>query len=165
MTAQTSTITTTYQAKLLSRAWRLLQISGSNLRSDPTLDDGFTLLEVLVALAVLAFSLGTLLGIFSQALDRIHQEQFKMDANALARTLLLQAEAADPAEIRDANGTSDHGLRWRIHVQEYGSEQDRANWPQRAVQISTIVSWEDHGRDRLVTLSTMRLLPKTAKNE
>lgn len=128
-------------------------------------DNGFTLMEVLVALAILAMSLGVLLGIFSQALDRVREGQIKASANNLAKTLLLRAETADPSEIKDASGVSDPELRWRIHIQDYGSEQDRTNWPQRAVQVSTIVSWEDHGRDRSITLSTMRLLPKSTKNE
>ncbi len=103
-------------------------------------DSGFTLMEVLVALAILAMSLGVLLGIFSQALDRVREGQIKASANNLAKTLLLRAETADPSEIKDAGGVSDPELRWRIHVQDYGSEQDRTNWPQRAVQVSTIVS-------------------------
>lgn len=122
-------------------------------------------MEVLVALAILAMSLGVLLGIFSQALDRVREGQLKASAYNLAKILLLRAETADPSEIKDAGGVSDPELHWRIHVQDYGSEQDRTNWPQRAVQVSTIVSWVDHGRDRSITLSTMRLLPKNTKNE
>ncbi|MGA7712175.1 MAG: type II secretion system protein [Rhizomicrobium sp.] len=128
-------------------------------------DYGFTLMEVLVALAILAISLGVLLGIFSQALDRVREGEIKANANNLAKTLLLRAETADPSEIKDTEGVSDPGLRWRIHIQDYGSEQDRTNWPQRAVQVSTIVSWKDHGRDRSITLAAMRLLPKNTKNE
>jgi general secretion pathway protein I len=122
-------------------------------------------MEVLVALAILAMSLGILLGVFSQALDRVREGQIEASAYNLAKSLLLRAETADPSDFKETQGVSGPDLRWRIHVQDYGSEQDRTNWPQRAVQVSTVVSWEDHGRDRFVTLSTMRLLPKNTKNE
>lgn len=163
--ARMCTIATVCQTCRPRRAVMLSRIFDRRSCNGGTSDSGFTLMEVLVALAVLAMSLSILLGIFSQALDRVRENQIKASANNLAKTILLRTETADPAEVKDMAGVSDSGLRWRIQVREYGSEQDRANWPQRAVQVSAIVRWEDHGRDRSVALSTMRLLPKNAAHE
>ncbi|HEY5337640.1 MAG TPA: type II secretion system protein [Rhizomicrobium sp.] len=125
-------------------------------------DGGFTLLEVLVALAILGMSLAVLLGVFSQALNRTRENQRRADAYSLAQTLLLQTETALPSTLKDRTGASGSGLHWTVRFQDYGGAQDRANWQQRAVRISTLVRWDDHGRDRSASLSTLRLLPKAA---
>ena len=153
------------QARRFRRALVLLRNIGRRPCHGGTSDSGFTLMEVLVALAILAMSLSILLEIFSQALDRVRESRIKASAANLASTLLLRNESADPSEIKDMEGVSDSGLHWRIMVREYGSEPDRSNRPQRAVQVSTIVGWQDHGRYRSMALSTMRLLPKSAAHE
>jgi general secretion pathway protein I len=144
---------------LNSQMWRSL---GSGAQAQQ--DDGFTLLEVLVALAILAMSLSVLLGVFSIALDRARETQRRDAALNYSEALILRAETVSPSDLKDAEGTTDQSFHWRVRLQSFGSEQDRANWPGRPVQVWATVGWEDHGRERSVALTTLRLLP-SAKND
>lgn len=119
--------------------------------------DGFTLLEILVALAILAMSLTVLLGTFSLALDRTAASKTRNRAQALAKTLLLQAEVAPPAELGDRTGES-QTMRWRVHVSPFGTAEERAAWRTQAAEIAVTVWWDDHGRARSLSLQTLTTL-------
>lgn len=120
--------------------------------------DGFTLLEILIALAILGLSLSVVFGSFSLALDRTRAAKTKSAAEQLARTLLLQSETTDPAALKNQNGqTTDH-LTWRVQISDYGSAEERTAWKGDAKDILVLVSWEDHGSTRSVSLHSMRLV-------
>lgn len=121
--------------------------------------DGFTLLEILVAIAILGLSLSVLLGTFTLALDRARESRTKEAAQALAQALLLRVETAAPDDIRPEAGAQSP-LYWRIAVQDFGSAEDRQSWKERALQVRVTVFWNDHARKRSLSLSTLRLLPK-----
>ena len=122
-------------------------------------DDGFTLLEVLVALGILGLSLSVLLGVFSMALNRTRANQSKTAAEHLAEALLLQAETADPAKLTDSHGTAATGLVWAIKTSPYGSADDRNGWQNAPAKIIVNVQWQDQGRARVLTLSTLKIVP------
>ena len=150
-----------------ARKRSMVAVAFRNLRSSSAQtgrEDGFTLLEVLVALAILGMSLAVLLGIFSTALDRTREFQNRDAALNLAKALILMDETAAPDNVKDAEGVTDQQLHWRVHLETYGSDQDRASWQERPVQIWTTVGWNDHGRERSVALSTLCLMPST-KND
>lgn len=120
---------------------------------------GFTLIEVLVALAILGISLGVLLSIFLQGLDRAHESRNESAARVLAQSLLSQARTtANPAMGASAGKSA--GFLWRLQILPYGSATDRAAWQESAAQIVATVSWRGDGGMRSVSLSTLRLLPK-----
>lgn len=145
-----------FPGKNTCRSWRRC---ATFVRRDQS-DSGFTLLEVLVALAILGLSLSVLLGTFTLALDRVRAHETNTAAQNLAQALLLKMETAEPSEVTNVSGTVDAKLHWRIQVQDYGNAQDHDNWRQRVMQVRVTVTWEDHGRDRSVSLSTLRLLPE-----
>ncbi len=124
-------------------------------------DSGFTLLEILVALAILGMSLSIILGVFSVALDRTRQAQQRLEAANLAQALLLRAETASPETLQDSAGSTPSGFTWRLHIEDYGTSDDHSNWPERVVRVATTVQWDDHGRTKSLTLATLRLLPKS----
>lgn len=121
---------------------------------------GFTLLEVLVALGILGMSLTVLLGVFTMALDRTRASQTRAVAEHLAHTLLLQAEKIDPSELIDKHGTADPGFAWSIKTTPYGTTEDRNAWQDKPTRILVNVQWKDHGRDRVISLSTLRIVPE-----
>jgi general secretion pathway protein I len=119
--------------------------------------DGFTLLEILVALAILAMSLTVLLSTFSLALDRTSASKTRDQAQALAKTLLLQAEVAPPAELGDRTGEN-QTMRWRLHVSPYGTTEERAAWRTQPAEVVVTVWWDDHGRTRALSLQSLTTL-------
>jgi general secretion pathway protein I len=121
-------------------------------------EDGFTLLEVLVALGILGLSLSVLLGVFGMALDRTRAYRSRTAAEHLAQVLLLQAETVDPSELADRHGTAAPDLAWAIKTSPYGAAEDRNAWQGAPVQILVQVQWQDHGRTRALSLSTLRIV-------
>lgn len=123
-------------------------------------NDGFTLIEVLVALVILGISLATLLHIFSESLNRARLSQTEMAASALAQSLLAGAGHTLPLRAGDTTGELPNGFTWRLHIEPYGSEDDRKSWQMGAVSISASVAWNDGGRKHSMTLTTLRAVAK-----
>lgn len=121
---------------------------------------GFTLIEVLVALTILAVSLTVLFGIFGHALARNQESQSRMAARTLASSLIAQAESAPQLSMGTVTGRAAPDFSWRIDVRPYGKDEDRQSWPGVAAQISATVVWGERGPGQTLTLSTLRLLPK-----
>lgn len=122
-------------------------------------ESGFTLIEVLVALAILGISLAVLLSIFLQGLDRAHESKDESAARVLAQSLLSQARAeANPAMGASAGKSA--GYVWHLQIAPYGTPAERAAWQENAAQIVATVSWRGDGGVRSISLSTLRLLPK-----
>jgi len=128
--------------------------------SDRHSERGFTLLELLVALGVLAISLTTLLAIFSQGLARTSDAQRRMEARLLAETLLAGAGIEAPLEIGSSIGETEAGLAWTVAVEPYGSPEDQDSWDYGAVMVSANVHWQHNDVDREVSLRTIRLVSK-----
>jgi general secretion pathway protein I len=119
---------------------------------------------VLVALTILSISLGVLLAIFSQGLARAHENATETEARTLAQSLLAQSEAVPHSAFGDTNGTSS-GLRWRVRISPYGSGPDQQAWQQAAQKVDATVTWRNEGRDRSLTLSTLRLNGATGSSQ
>lgn len=77
---------------------------------------GFTLIEVLVAFLILAFSLGALFTVFSGSLRSVRQGQDYAHATAVARSLLASRDAQGVAGVGEDSGESENGYRWRVAV-------------------------------------------------
>jgi len=123
---------------------------------------GFTLIEVLVALSILSISLGVLLAVFLQGLDRARESRDEASARVLAQSLLVQAKMADNPAIGGSAGKTNNFL-WRLQVLPYGTAKDQASWQEGAGLIVATVSWRGAGGMRSISLSTLRLLPKSAE--
>jgi len=124
---------------------------------------GFTLLEVLVALTILAVALTALFAIFGQSLSRSRETQSRMEARTLAAALLAQAESSPTLSYGERSGRMASGLDWRLDVRRYGDDKDVQAWPAAAAELTATIRWGDHGPGQTLKLSTMRLLPKDAR--
>ena len=118
---------------------------------------GFTLLEIVVALAILGLSLTVLFGIFSQNVARTQLNETRAAERALASALLLTAEAGSPT---GSVGRTPSGFVWRVAFAPYGGPEDEKNWPQPVSEITVTVSRAGDTRTRVV-LHTLKLVPKT----
>lgn len=122
---------------------------------------GFSLLEVLVAFAVLALSLGVLMRIFSGALNNIAVSREQTEALALAQTLLAGAGVETPLAAGELSGQQGERLQWRLTMTRFGLGQEarRPGAPPYALwEIDVRVSWQDRPEDsgRAVVLKTLR---------
>ncbi len=68
------------------------------------LAEGFTLLEVMVALAMVAIALTAVLGSQSQGVSLAAEARFSTTAPLLAHSILARYETMDPQELMDSSG-------------------------------------------------------------
>lgn len=126
---------------------------------------GFTLLEVVVTLAVLSISLTVLMRLFSSVTSATHSHSDYYQALKIAesRMSLLAANAGPSAR---GSGTVDDYFHWKSHVEVYRAESENplSNTGYSAdtqgmstpYLLSVAVSWGE-GKSREVELTTVRL--------
>ena len=119
-------------------------------------DRGFTLLEVLVAFAILAFTLAAAYGVFSDASRSVASGERYGVALALAESRLAEVDAAAAAETWDGEGEFEDTYRWRVETRAM-PDGAAENVPVEPVIVTVTVSWASGGP---VTLETIRLRPR-----
>jgi general secretion pathway protein I len=80
---------------------------------------GFTLLEVMIAMAILAITLVTVYQSQSQSISMVSNSRFLTSASLLAQARMAEIDAADPSELVSASGDfgeefSDY--TWQVEV-------------------------------------------------
>jgi general secretion pathway protein I len=121
---------------------------------------GFTLVEIIVALAILALSLSSILPAISDALWRTSEAEAQAEAASLARSLLAQAGTAVPLNDGAAAGQFVNGFRWRLEVMPYAGAEQAG--PVRAYRVVAEVSWDDARHGRSLALTALRLVANGA---
>jgi prepilin-type N-terminal cleavage/methylation domain-containing protein len=120
--------------------------------------DGFTLVEIVVALAILALCLSVLLRTISDALWHTSEAEAQAEAASMARSLLAQAGGTVPLRDGETAGQLDSGFRWRLRMDGYGGgSADLQGLPVRAYRVTAEVFWNEASRERSVVLTTLRL--------
>lgn len=117
--------------------------------------NGFTLLELLVALAILAMSLGMLYRASGGSARSVADLEAHQRAIVLAESL-LSARDAVPEMGWNETGSSG-GLDWQISSAPYATEFNGPNIPPLH-QVHIVVSWNDGSHARQWALDT--LLPQ-----
>jgi general secretion pathway protein I len=128
---------------------------------------GFSLLEVLVAFAILAVSLGVLLGIFSRATGATIASAQYSQAATLAESLLTLAGHEIALEEGAVSGETESGFSWELTLLELDlTEEFPTSTPAAtAYRVNATVLWFDAGRPRRLMLSTLKLAdPMTDAN-
>lgn len=112
---------------------------------------GFSLLELLIAVAVLAMALGVMYRALGGAVRTVGDTSGYLRATALAESL-LQSRATVPPSGWQESGTWDV-YRWTVHSAVY-----EAPGPQTPVlhRVRVDVSWADATRPRVVSLVTLK---------
>ena len=122
-------------------------------------ETGFTLIEMLVALAIVGLSMAVLLRSVSDNLERARRARDEAAALSLVQSLLAQSTAAIP-QTGVSTGRFGNGFYWRVQTAPFGNPNDRANWPVDAVTVAATVSWHDGDENGSRTLSTLRVIPR-----
>ncbi len=123
--------------------------------------DGFTLIEVLVALAILALALAPTLQIISTGMRSLGTTEAYAIATMFATSKLSEIGIERPLEEREDTGVFDNGFEWRTSVSRYPPEADGAESRSAVVayRIVVAVHWGGTDSGRSVSLTTLRLAP------
>ncbi len=130
----------------------------SNVKSQ----SGFTLLEVVVALAIVGLGVVTLLAIFSQGLRLGARSAASSEALTYGRQLLDEVLArrilTDGTEQASFGGQN----RWRLQIQTLREEtQLSLSSPWELKELTLEVRYREGVRERLLEMKTLRLVKKT----
>lgn len=109
---------------------------------------GFTLLEVMVAMAIIAIALTAVLGSQSQSVSLATEAKFNTTAALLAQSKMAEMEAKKPVDLTSDSGDFGEdfpGYSWRATVTDVMSVGP-VDVPDNLKQIDLEVSW---GEDEL----------------
>ena len=114
---------------------------------------GFTLLELLVAFAIMALSLGMLYRASGSGARSVVDIEHYQRAVILGESLLALCDAV-PEQGWNQTGES-AGYNWRISSAPYATAITGPNVPPLH-EISIVITWADADRQRQFTLNTLR---------
>lgn len=120
---------------------------------------GFTLIEILVAFMILALSLTVIFRIFSGGLRNVALSEDYARAVLVAESQLSAIGVSEPLESGVTSGKWDARFHWERVVERYLPwEEDKVlATPLLAYRVTVNVDWEYAGRDRQITLRSVRL--------
>jgi general secretion pathway protein I len=118
-------------------------------------ETGFTLIEMLVALAIVAVSMAVLFRVISDNLERARRARDEAAAMSLVQSLLAQSSSGIP-QPGVSTGKFGNGFFWRLQTEPLGG---RTGWPVDAVTVIATVSWRDGSEAGSRTLTTLRVIP------
>jgi general secretion pathway protein I len=124
---------------------------------------GFSLLEMLIAFSILAVSLGILLNIFSGGANTALVAEEYTAAVQIAESLLA-ASSEKTLKVGQESGIENEKYRWLFEVSPYqltSMSADPLNEKANLVKVKVTVNWgDDEGEDRQLDLTTLKLVNK-----
>ncbi len=100
---------------------------------------GFTLIEVVVAFAIFALSVGAIYGLFQNSIKRTVQADQREVLLLTAQSLLSQLRMQSDSWSAEQSGTTSEGLSWRAAVTPFKANiAENSKW--KAVEVTVSVS-------------------------
>ena len=122
---------------------------------------GFTLIEMVIAFAILGVSLSALYATFQSALSRTRHDAHLNEATLLARSLLTRAGTEWPLIEGSSQGEwSEYTYEVTEHKILAPAKEVPFTLP--AVQVTAAVTWVEFAGKRTYSLSTLKLQPWVA---
>ena len=112
---------------------------------------GFSLLEMVVAMAILGLALGALYQASTAATRNVRVDERYAYAVELARSLVADS-AIVPAEGVRRQGETGSGFEWEMRAEPLPRSRDSRLAPGMLQDLSVEVSWVDGGKRRRVRL-------------
>lgn len=109
---------------------------------------GFTLLEVMIAVGLIAIGLTAMLGNQSQSVSLANEAKFNTSAAFLAQSKLAELEFVPAAELNDDSGDFGEdfpGFRWAVTINDVDIEgaDEVADYLQ---QVNLALTWGEKGQ-------------------
>lgn len=114
---------------------------------------GMSLLELLVALSIMALAVGVLYRVLGASVRNVGMLQDQQKAVLLAQSLLAARDAVAPEGWNESGETA--GYAWRVRSQPYDAAAGQPGiTPLHSIAME--VRWSDGGQSRQIELHTLR---------
>jgi general secretion pathway protein I len=120
---------------------------------------GFTLMEVLVALALLGIAVTVILELFSADLRSISASESYMAGSMEAQSKMREILSDNDFSQRSWKGMTQNGYPFEAAVSDTLSERTE-NLQVKMVEVAVTVFWKDGAKERSMTLKTMKVIEK-----
>jgi general secretion pathway protein I len=117
---------------------------------------GFTLIEMVIAFAILGLSLSALYATLQNALSRTRHDARFSEATLFARSLLTRAGTEWPLIDGSTTGKAG-GLEYELTELTIKAPPDQPPFTLPTVQVTARVSWPELAGRRSISLSTLKL--------
>lgn len=133
-------------------------------KNKPSQQQGFSLLEILIAFSIMALSLSIMLNIFSGGISTATTAEDYTLAVQIAESLMAKTGSEIPLSEHQSTGEEDHKYRWSLTITPYTLSADLFdpnNAQANLFKVEVLVNWGDgESDDREVRLSTLKLVGK-----
>lgn len=118
---------------------------------------GFSLLEILVAFSILAVSLGILLKIFSSGVNTAVIAEKYTVATQIAESLMAKTGVETALVEGETMGVENEIYHWQVKINKLPPVMDEEELADTMMAVEVIVNWgEDEINKRSITLNTVR---------
>lgn len=125
---------------------------------------GFSLLEILIAFSILALSLGILLKIFSGGVNTAMVAEDYTVATQIAESLIAKTGSEIPIKEHQSSGDEGDKYHWELIISPYALSSegfDPKTAPAELFKVNVTVNWGDgDSDDRQIQLTTLKLAAK-----
>ena len=127
---------------------------------------GFSLLEVVAAVLLLALTFASLMRVAGSSLNLTARSAERSEAAMWARSLLDSAFVLEPIRAGRSSGRFDERFRWQLSVQPFqlpasapapGSQPVAPPSPLKLYRLDLDVLWKSAGHDYSARFSTLRM--------
>ena len=125
-------------------------------------EDGFSLLEVIIALAIMAIGFMTVLQLFSGSIKSIEMSDQYLKAATLANSKMGELELMD-FSANEVSGVfeNEENFSWEIETRPYSSELNEAGGDVNLSELILRVLWKDGQQDRQLELTSLQICGTT----
>jgi prepilin-type N-terminal cleavage/methylation domain-containing protein len=125
-------------------------------------EQGFSLLEVVVALTILAGGFLTVLNLFSGGVLSISFSDQYLKAVALANSKINELEILNfQSTVYEGDFNNEEGYRWELDIQPYDSPLNQTESGIQLQKVLIKVLWKDRNQTRNVELATLHMRGQT----
>jgi Prokaryotic N-terminal methylation motif len=125
-------------------------------------DKGFTLIETVIAFAILVLSLPVLYSALAGSLARSRHDRYLSEGILLAQSLLARAGVERPFVDGVERGTwGDYGYELTEEMLTAPLGEEPYSMP--TVHVNAMVFWSENGADRTIAISTLKLSPRVPR--